>query len=258
MLATGDVARADEKSVCLASYVDAQARRQDGKLRAAREALLACARESCPARLRADCVTWLAQVEASTPTLAFAARDAAHKDLSLVRVTMDGMPLLARLDGHAVPVDPGEHEFVFVGDGGAAVTVRAVVVEGERHRTIEVTIPPPAAPERAGAPPSPAPPARPVPASVLVAGGAAAAAAGVGAYFLLSGLYGHPGRDELLACRRSCATGDVDAVTRKLVAADVSFALALVAAGVGVVLYLTRPAAGPDRRSAPPLLGASF
>jgi hypothetical protein len=153
-----------------------------------------------------------------------------------VRVSIDGASLVDRLDGHAVPVDPGEHRFVFSARGEEDVTLRAVVVEGERNRTVAVTFPP----RNVTARPEPVA-ARPVPIGVYAAGAAALVAAGVGTYFAVSGMYGHPGREELLACRPSCPQGDVDAVTHKLVAADVSLAVALVAAGIGVVLYLTRP-----------------
>src|SRR5262249_37200287 len=140
-----------------------------GKLRDARERFVLCARADCPSVVREDCETSLAQVDAKQPTVVVVARDATGHDLWDVRVYLDGLRLLDRLDGRSVPVDPGAHTFRYVADGYGAVEESVVVREGERQRVLQVQL--------ALAQES----ARPVPAFALA--GIAAVALGVGAYF---------------------------------------------------------------------------
>jgi hypothetical protein len=87
---------------------------------------------------------------------------------------MDGKPLLERLEGTAVLVDPGEHRFVFDAEGLQPVEKTVVVRVAEKDRLVTVVLAPrPAAsaqaspPAAVGAPPpaSPAPvPRAPAPA----------------------------------------------------------------------------------------------
>src|SRR6516225_5480178 len=46
------------KVECVGRHEDAQVVRRQGKLLAARSALLVCSRVSCPPAIRADCVDW--------------------------------------------------------------------------------------------------------------------------------------------------------------------------------------------------------
>ena len=47
---------------------------------------------------------------------------------------MDGAPFAGRLDGAALAVDPGAHEFVFQTPGGEPLTKTFVIREGEKDR----------------------------------------------------------------------------------------------------------------------------
>jgi hypothetical protein len=145
------------------------------KLRAAREKLLVCASSACPGEIRKECLRRVDEVNAQMPTIVFQARDAAGKDLSDVQVTMDGQPFADRLEGTALPVDPGEHTFVFATAESSASSREAsgqvsnpasrplsrtlVIVEGNKDRRVIVFFdaPPPEAPV------APAVPVRPVP-----------------------------------------------------------------------------------------------
>src|SRR5579883_734779 len=93
-------ARADapDKAACAASYEQAQRLRRDRKLVLSREALLVCLQDSCPALLRADCATWLKEVEASLPTVVFEAQGADGAFLADVTVSSGGVVLASRLD----------------------------------------------------------------------------------------------------------------------------------------------------------------
>ncbi|WP_438002208.1 hypothetical protein WMF26_24065 [Sorangium sp. So ce185] len=158
-------ARADaqpHKRACAAAYERAQGLRRDGKLLAAREALIACSQPTCPAAAVADCGPWLAEVEKSLPTVVIAAKDAHGRERLDVRVLVDGRPLAAALDGKALPVDPGPHTFRYEPASGPAVEERVLIREGEKNRAITVTL----GASSAGAPASPPPPAAaPTPAS---------------------------------------------------------------------------------------------
>src|SRR5262245_34160024 len=84
-----DAARVDKKT-CIASSESGQKLRHDGKLRAAREQLLVCARPECPAVIRQDCAQFLNEVASSTPSVVIAARDTNGKETLAVKVTIDG------------------------------------------------------------------------------------------------------------------------------------------------------------------------
>ncbi|WP_437581526.1 hypothetical protein [Sorangium sp. So ce887] len=170
---TGARARAEpHKRACAAAYERAQGLRRDGKLLAAREALIACSQPTCPAAAVADCGPWLAEVEKSLPTVVIAARDAHGRERLDVRVLVDGRLLAAALDGKALPVDPGPHTFRYQPAWGPAVEERVLIREGEKNRALTVALgassagapaspPPPAASPPAASPPAVPPPASP-------------------------------------------------------------------------------------------------
>jgi hypothetical protein len=149
---------------CLGANDAAIALRNAHKLREARAQLLICAAASCPADVRNECVRKVADVNRSIPTIVFEAKDAGGNDLVAVRVTMDGAPLLERLEGTAVSIDPGEHSFTFQTADKAPVQRVFILREGEKERRERVvlgeakpaTAPPPASPGPV-APASPAP-----------------------------------------------------------------------------------------------------
>jgi hypothetical protein len=53
---------------------------------------------------------------------------------------MDGQPLVARLDGSAIPVDPGRHTFAFEGAGLLRSETTLALQEGERDRHQRVVL----------------------------------------------------------------------------------------------------------------------
>jgi hypothetical protein len=135
------------KAQCIDANAKGQDLRRDGKLSAAREQLRACVSPSCPALVREDCARRLDEVEAAQPTLVFDARDTSGRDRSAVSVTVDGQPWTEKLDGTALPVDPGEHAFTFTVPDQPPVTLTLVVKEGqkERREPLALGTPPPTA-----------------------------------------------------------------------------------------------------------------
>ena len=126
---------------CLAASEKGQRARSAGKLREARDHFLTCGQDACPTLVRQDCAQWNAELARTLPTVVFGARDAEGRDLFDVTVTMDGEPLVTKLDGKSVTVDPGKHTFRFETQGHAPVTETALVKEGERARLLDVTFP---------------------------------------------------------------------------------------------------------------------
>src|ERR1700704_232380 len=80
----------DSKEACLAAADQGQSLRDEGKYSAARDEFLSCARSACPKLVHAQCSDWLRQVDEAIPTVIFAAKDDHGKNLSAVRVLLDG------------------------------------------------------------------------------------------------------------------------------------------------------------------------
>ncbi|WP_437821176.1 hypothetical protein [Sorangium sp. So ce1078] len=280
---TGARARAEpHKRACAAAYERAQGLRRDGKLLAARQALIACSQPTCPAAAVADCGPWLAEVEQSLPTVVIAARDARGRERLDVRVLVDGRLLAAALDGKALPVDPGPRTFRYEPASGPAVEERVLIREGEKNRALTVILGAPAA----GAPASPPPPAaqplaspaaqplaapaaqplaapaaQPLaaPASPaaepvvprLVWASGAVGAAGLAVFTVAGALSLSAEADLRATCAPRCAASDVRAIRVQHAVADIGLGVGVVALGAAAWLYVTRPAA-----ARPPKAGA--
>jgi hypothetical protein len=137
-------AKADEPTpqVCSDAYTRAQALRDHGKLVEARDALRTCALPSCKNFIVKDCTAWLDAVETSLPTVVISVKDGAGADLFDVKVSIDGTPLLARLDGQAVPINPGAHTLYFELADRTRLDKRVLIKEGEHNRELEVVLKP--------------------------------------------------------------------------------------------------------------------
>lgn len=138
------IAQADESPSCPDAYTRAQTLRNDHKLLDARAALRICVQPTCKDFIVKGCTTWLAQVEASMPSVVPVATDASGNDLPGVKVSMDGAPLLEKIDGRSVDVDPGTHTFAFEASDGTKGEKQVVVAEGEKGKRIAVTLGSPA------------------------------------------------------------------------------------------------------------------
>jgi hypothetical protein len=151
----GADARAEDPSTeqCISTNESGQALRRSGKLQGARAQLLICIAKSCPPPIREDCADRLTEVEKAIPTIVFAVKGPDQQDLAAVRVAMDGAPLVERLDGTALSVDPGEHTFVFTSEGWTPVSKKFTLREGAKGRQESVALvaspppPPPPSPE---------------------------------------------------------------------------------------------------------------
>jgi hypothetical protein len=159
------------KTQCIDANEAAQPLRKSGKLRAAEQRLLVCVRATCPAVVRDDCAQRLTEVRAAEPTIVFAVKDEAERDLTAVRVTMDAAELATKLDGTAITVDPGEHVFTFEAEGRITESRTLMLNEGDKGRKERVVLvspvvetatpaPPPRPPEPEPSAEAPPPPGR--------------------------------------------------------------------------------------------------
>lgn len=171
---TASHARAADPSVsdCLMAAEASLKLRAEHKLRLTRTQLLVCSSSSCPGEVRQECMRRIDDVNAASPTIVLAVKDRAGHDLSDVRVTADGQAVADHLDGSALSIDPGPHEFTFSTAGAPPLTETIILHEGEKDRRETVTL-------AIGAPPAPVPPPT-AGATTARAGGSTPAAEGAG------------------------------------------------------------------------------
>jgi hypothetical protein len=127
-------------SECLSANESAIALRSEHRLRQAREQALICAATSCPGEVRDACLLRVRDLNAAIPSIVFLAKDDGGRDLVAATVSMDGEQIGDRLDGTAIPVDPGQHKFVFEVPGRPPIERSLVVSEGQKDRRETITI----------------------------------------------------------------------------------------------------------------------
>ncbi|MEQ9323171.1 MAG: hypothetical protein RIF41_28650 [Polyangiaceae bacterium] len=230
------------KRACKVAYEAAQERRLEKKLLQAREELRACVEDACPTFVRKDCATWLDEVDRAIPTVVLRFVDATGTERGDVRVTVDGELLVERLDGGAVPIDPGPHVFVFEPAGGDPVEQTLTILEGERLREVAVdqsppsVVPPPP-------PPMPPPPPKSVHPMAWVLYGTSAAALGA---FIGLGVHSLSLED----CEPRCSDDQVDDVVLFRAVADVSLGVSALALGGAIWITVASLSEDDDAASA--------
>lgn len=253
LLAAAGTASADRKSerpdqVCQHAYRSASELEKEGQLIEARDQLEICAQSSCGRFLEHKCTLGLDRLESDTPTVIPVVLDADGEPVADVRVTMDGELLTDEVNGLALAIDPGVHQFTVAVGEDTKVARRLVISEGRRNRKIVFRL------QAAGARPEerPAPRRRhqrPAPAAAMsmVAGPpvrahrasavpgyllASAGVLGVGGWGLLS-WWGRKDNELLARCSPDCAQSDVDHIHTLYLAADVSLGVGVTALVAG-------------------------
>jgi hypothetical protein len=237
---------ADTSADCVAAYEAAQTERQLGHFKAASHQAMLCSRASCNQTIVPECISLFEAIKSETPTMVLAARRADGGDLVNVRVEMDGQPLVDRLDGQAIPLDPGAHRFRFVTDGFDPKELDYSARVGDRNRLVEVVFGEPApaasapAPVAAPVPMAPPPSAKPeggVPAATYVLAGVSAAALGTFAYLRLTAVSDY--NDLRNTCSPACKPDDVDAVRTKSTLSFVALGVSAIALTAATVVYFS-------------------
>ncbi len=245
---TPRTAAADDIAKCVKASEEAQLLRDDGKYKRARELFVACTRDACPGIVKKDCTEWLAALDQSMPSVVISAKDGAGRDLTNVKVTVDGQPFADKLDGKPLALDPGEHALRFEAPGAAPVDDRLVMHAGEKNRALTV---------RLGPAPVAATPTPPEPAPTRGGGVPGAAIAALGAVGVVAigsfAFFGLTGRSDVSDLRSSCAPNcdpsKVDTARGKLIIADISLGVGVVALGVATWMVLTSAASPPPART---------
>jgi hypothetical protein len=70
------------------------------------------------------------------PSLVLLAKDDSGNDVVDVHVTMDGKPLVDKLDGAAIEIDPGSHELTFTAEGHPSISKNIVMAERDKRQEI--------------------------------------------------------------------------------------------------------------------------
>jgi hypothetical protein len=234
-----------ESASCTAFYEKAQEEKATGHLTAALVHLRSCVDASCPKFIRDDCARWMDQVESALPSVVFAVRRDG-KDVTNVDVSCDGKLMVSALDGQAVPVDPGPHDFSFELPGLPPIRQQMLIREGERNRLIDVEFRSTSATAASstpgndgglnlqGKPGERMTVMRYLPYGLTVLGALGA----VG--FTVFALQGNSRKGDLEhSCSPFCQASQVDEVKSKYQLADTCLAVGLVSAGVATYLFLT-------------------
>lgn len=138
-LAHGQV-QGQDIDACIAASEDALALKKAERLVDERKALSQCATPSCPDAIKNSCQARLLDLNRAIPSVVFVVRDPRGRDLASVRLTVDGIPWGDRLDGSAITLDPGDHEFRFDVAGAPPVVEHLVLHEAEQERRETIVI----------------------------------------------------------------------------------------------------------------------
>lgn len=140
VLAAAPVARAagPTDGECGAAGKAAEQLRSTGDFFAARARLSSCLSTACSSQVREECGRKLTSIESAMPGVLLEAKDEASNSITAVRVTMDGSPLVDRLDGSVILVNPGEHRLAFEAAGFRRT--EATFVAREPQKALRVVV----------------------------------------------------------------------------------------------------------------------
>lgn len=237
------------KQECIQASERGQQFRDEGKLAEARTQLLVCVQEACPRVVADACREDLANVEKRIPSVVLSAKTAAGQDLIDVQVQVDGVVVSQKLDGRAVPMNPGPHKVRMEADG-QVMEEQVVVIEGEKSRAVRLTMP--AKPGQTPPPPGNDEGETTISPAAWIFGGLAVASLGTFAYF------GITGRNDVSEMRNTCGTDQtcdpsrVDAAKQKLLIGDIFLGVGILS-GIGATYFFLTP----KKSSTPVSVGVS-
>jgi hypothetical protein len=129
-----------EIGACESAYKLAQENERGAHLLQAKELWLRCARPTCGAFFQHECTARYTQLDADIPSVIPVVLDARGVPRVDVEVRMDGEALTSHLDGHALAIDPGVHEFSFSTAAGVFASQQIMVLQGQRNRPVSASI----------------------------------------------------------------------------------------------------------------------
>lgn len=235
-------AEADMKA-CVAAYEDAQTNQKQGKYVVALEQAKACAQPGCGI-LVDECLKLYDELSRDVPTFVFSAQDPDGRELVDVNVTVDGQLVFSKLEGTALPLDPGPHVIRFEAPGLPPVEMNYVARVGDRNRLIAATLGEKKAEEPAAAPvytplPAAEPESKGVPAAAWVLGGVGVLSLGAFTYLRVSGVSDYNKLNG--ECSPYCDPNEVDDIRAKFTASYVAAGIAGGALiGAAVIYFASR------------------
>jgi hypothetical protein len=125
---------------CQIAYQTGQEREQSGRLVEASALFAQCAEETCGAVWQ-SCVVQGTRLSSTVPSVVPLVTDDKGDPRVDVQVKMDGHVIASELNGRAIPVDPGTHEFSFSTPAGIFASKKVTFAKGERNRTLAVSMP---------------------------------------------------------------------------------------------------------------------
>ncbi len=213
--------------------------RAAGQYRAARSLLLECVNAQCGGDVRRRCAATLQKVDAVTPSIVVRAQLANGDDVTDVALSLGEEQLASKLDGMAIPVDPGEHRLVLRRPGHAPVTQVVNIREGEKFRAVDVMLEPAVLSAGGGSSNAPASSGFD---GRLAAGGTLIGVGVVGlAAFTWLGLKARSDENELEKCEPLCSKAQGDTVLARYWMANVSGGIGVLALGAATWLLLSGP-----------------
>jgi hypothetical protein len=132
--------RADNTRACMSIYKNALDREQRGHLREARDLLLSCAKAACGSFLLQECTARYTRLESDIPSVVLSVSDRGGSPRPEAQVKVDGKMLPSQINGRALPLDPGIHEFSFVAGGEVFATQKIMLLQGQRNRPVAASL----------------------------------------------------------------------------------------------------------------------
>jgi hypothetical protein len=232
-------ADASDIEACVVAAEKGQASRRSHSLVDARTYFIECSQLACPALIQADCASWLADVEARTPTAAVRVTSEDGRDLAAT-LLVDGEKAETYGPGRAIRFDPGVRTLRVEASGYEPDEQQVVFTEGEKARVVTFELRRQRAledlPRENHADSSRRKKVSPF---VYPLAGIGLAAAGSFGYFGLTGRAEASDLRSGCGATASCTDAQVDSARAKYIAADISLAVALVALGGAAVLWLS-------------------
>lgn len=236
----------DFRAVCADKHLGAQQARADGELLRAKELLVSCAHDACPAPIRKECAQWLEEVGASIPSFVVIVRtdDDAAEPTDL-RVTVGAQSV--EDPTRPIEVNPGRHLVRVEANGYRPVEKVVRVSATERLRRVVIRL-------DARRRPSPTAPSSEKPersttlSDVAIVGlGTVGVAGFVGLAWL--GTAARQSERDLDKCSPFCTNLQVTRVKRRYLWANVSLGVGVVASGAALGLVVWRSGSTEPNRS---------
>ncbi|HEY4013933.1 MAG TPA: hypothetical protein VGM06_11390 [Polyangiaceae bacterium] len=282
--------KVSKKSICTpaaVAYKEAVVENKEGHAREARASLATCMEATACAGLIPKCRALSEKIAEKMSSVIPVVVDESGTPQLDIQVKVDGEVLASHIDGMAVLVEPGAHDFTFSNAQGVVATQKVLVLEGQRDRAVTVTIGGQSQAPVAAAPAKPAPEAKPEPAAEPVktaetekpgaseepvatshvesSGGGhwampksvfpyilgGVGVAGVAAGAVLT-FWGNKDNSDLESgCSPTCKPTSLDHVKTMYVAADISFGAGAVALAVSTILFATSHSTEGSQKPAP-------